>query len=361
MLAALRYLRSAAHNPPVGVLDWLTRPQQVALSASMPVQLALESPNQSSSLAKVVYAEYFTGEVGEVTRESALQIPAIKKARDILVGAIAGAALKELADGVEVDTYWLRNSRSGISPWHRMAYVVDDLLFYDWSLLAVERDGDRITDAVRVPWDRWHADEYTGEIRVDDRVRSADEVVLIPGSGSGGLLTAGAPTIRGYRALERAWIGRAQNPIPLVELHQITDDQLDDDEIDTLVSDWSAARTSPTGSVGFTDNRVEVRVHGTVSADLFEQGRNAAVLDIARLTGVPASLLDGAQTNASLTYVTSEGKRSEFDALSLPQWTDPIEARLSLDDVSPEGHVIRFDKAARAAAQAEPVRSPASD
>jgi hypothetical protein len=334
----------------------------------MPVQLALESPNQSSSLAKVVYAEYFTGEIGEVTRESALQIPAIKKARDILVGSIAGTALKELAGGAEVDTYWLRNTRSGISPWHRTAYVVDDLLFYDWSLLAVERDGDQITDAVRVPWDRWSVDEYTGQIRVDDQVRNADEVVLIPGNGSGGLLTAGAPTIRGYRALERAWIGRAQNPIPLIELHQVTDDELtdgsedpEDNEIQDLVDQWATARTSPTGAVGFTDNRVEVRVHGTVSADLFEQGRNAAVLDIARLTGVPASLLDGAQTNASLTYVTSEGKRSEFDALSLPQWTDPIEARLSLDDVSPEGHVIRFDKAARIAAQAEPVRSPTSD
>lgn len=353
----------------MGLFDIFTRPARLNMVPSAPVSLSLESPNASSSFTKVVFAEYFTGEQGEVTRLAALQIPAIKKARDVLLGIIAGLQLQEHEGETFIDQPWLRSTKSGISPWHRIAYVFDDIFFYDWSALTVERDtSGQIIDAVRIPWERWSFDEYTGRVTVDDKPVSADKVVLIPGNGSGGILAAGAPTIKGARALERAWIGRAQNPIPLVELHQITDDELtdgsvdpDDDEVGDLLNAWSVARTSPTGAVGFTDNRVEVRTHGEVQTNLFEEGRNAIVLDIARLTGVPASILDGSQSTASLTYSTQEGKRNEFDDYALPMWLGPIEARLSLDDVSAAGRVIRFDRSSRNAPVAPTVNAPLED
>lgn len=346
-----------------------SRPAQLAeFVQAAPVRYGLESPNQTSSLAKVVFAEYFAGELGEVSRATAMQIPALKKARDIYVGIIAGSPLKEFEGTTETTPGWLMNTATGISPWHRNAYVFDDIFFYDWSALAVDRDkAGQITDAIRIPWERWETDDR-GRVLVDGKAQSAEQMVLIPGNGSGGVLSCGAQTIKGYRALERAWIGRAQNPIPLIELHQITDDELtdgstegEDDEIGDLLDTWAAARTSPTGAVGFTDNRVEVRVHGTVNTDLYVEGRNAAVLDIARLVGMPASLLDGSQSTASLTYSTTEGKRSEFDDYSLPMWTNPIEARLSLDDVSPAGRVIRFDQSGRRATAAPSISQPLED
>lgn len=346
----------------MGLFDIFTRPERLNLALSAPIALSLESPNQTSSLAKVVYAEYFAGEVGEVTRLSALQIPAIKKARDVLVGIVAGLPLEELQDGAQVDQPWLYRTKSAISPWHRLAYIFDDILFYDWAALAVERDNaGQIVDAVRIPWERWGVDEHTGVIRVDNKPVTAAEVVLIPGNGSGGILSAGAPTIKGARALEQAWIGRAQNPVPLVELHQLTDDELEDDEIDEMVEEWALARTSPTGAVGFTDSRVELRTHGQVSTDLFEEGRNAIVLDIARLTGLPAALLDGSMSTASLTYSTQEGKRNEFVDYTLPMWLAPIEHRLSLDDVSGEGKVIRFNKSSLVTTEQAPVSAPTKD
>lgn len=353
----------------MGLLDIFTRPDRLNLSLSAPVSLSLESPNQTSSLAKVVYAEYFAGEVGEVTRLSALQIPAIKKARDVLVGIVAGLPLREYEGDTVVDQPWLYRTKTAISPWHRTAYIFDDLFFYDWAALTVERDSTgQITDSVRIPWERWTVDEFTGLVFVDGKIVDSDQIVLIPGNGSGGILTAGAPTIRGARALEQAWIGRAQNPIPLMELHQITEDELtdgtvdpDDDEIGDMLTQWATARTSPTGAVGFTDNRVEVRTHGQVSTDLFEEGRNAIVLDIARLTGLPAALLDGSMSTASLTYSTQEGKRNEFVDYTLPMWLAPIEGRLSLDDVSAEGRVIRFDKSSLTTTVQAAVNEPTKD
>lgn len=329
----------------MGLFDVFTKPAKLNMALSAPLSLSLESPNQTSSLAKVVFAEYFAGELGEVTRQAALQIPALKKARDILVTLVAGLPIGEYEGDTKIDQPWLYSTKSAISPWHRMAYVVDDLLFYDWSALAVERDDGQIIDAVRIPWERWEVDEYTGKVRVDGKEVPAEEVVLIPGSGSGGILSAGANTIKGARAVERAWVGRAQNPIPLTVLQQVTDDELEDDEIDEMVEAYSAARTSPTGAVAFADRRIKVEAVGTVVSSLFEEGRNSIVLDVARLTGMPAALLDGSMSTATLTYSTQEGKQNEFATFSLSQWTDPIQARLSLDDVARKGRVTRFDKA----------------
>lgn len=162
--------------------------------------------------------------------------------------------------------------------------------------------------------------------------------------------------------MEKAWIGRAQNPIPIVEIKQLVDDEIDDDEIDDMVATWSAARTSPpTGSVGFSDHRVELRTHGEVQTSLFEEGRNAVVLDVARLTGLPAALLDGSLSTATLSYSTQEGRTNEFMTFSLSQWTDPIQARLSLDDVAGPGRVIRFDKAELVVRTQAPIDQPTKD
>lgn len=321
----------------------------------------LESPNQSSQLTKVLYAEYFVGELGEVSRESALQIPAIKKARNTLAGIIMKLPLVEFEGSTIIDQPWLYRTTSDISPQHRLVAMFDDLFFYDWTCLAVKRNPwtGQLIDAVRIPWERWSVNP-DGQVLVDFQPVPANQVVLIPGIGDGGVLGS-ANTIKGAIAIERAWIGRAQNPIPLVELHQLTDDEIEDDEVDDLLADWSAARTSPTGAVGWTDHRVEVRVHGTVSTDLFEQGRNAMVLDAARITGVPASILDGSQSTASLTYSTTEGKRNEFDDYSLPRFLAPIEARLSMDDVSRTGRVIRFDLSSRNAPAAPAITQPTKD
>jgi hypothetical protein len=343
----------------VGLFDILTRPGKLGLQ--MPVAPGLESPNQTSSLAKVVYAEYFTGEIGEVTRASALQIPALKKAHDVLLAAVAGMQLIEKEGEAVVDQPWLYSTSSGISPWHRMAYIFDDLFFYDWSAIAVQRDSfGQITDGIHIPFGRWSVDE-SGIVSVDYKPAADREVILIPGNGTGGVLVAGAPTIKGAAALQRAWIGRAQNPIPLLVLQQQSDDEIDDDEIEELIDAYSAARTSPTGAVAFADNRIKPEALGVVDASLFENGRNAVVLDIARLTGVPASILDGSQSTASLTYSTTEGKRNEFDDYALPIWTDPIQARLSMDDVSAKGRVIRFDHSARNAIAAPAITAPTKD
>lgn len=360
----------------MGLLERMTRSLRVTEKAmSQPFAGApLVSPlaGSTSQMSTLVWSEFFAGEIAEVTRESALMVPPLKRGRDILVGVIAGMQLKQLAAGAEVDAPWLTNSsRSGISPWHRMAGTVDDLIFYDWSAWAVQRAGsdatDPIIDAIRIPFERWAVDDYTGVVTVDGEAVDASQIIVFPGNGSGGVLMSGAQTIKGYRSLERAWIGRAQTPLTY-ELHQTTDDPLTDgdedeenDEIARIINDWSAARLSPNGGVGYTPHNIELKTHGETNTDLFVEGRNAAVLDVARLLNMPAALLDGSMSTATLTYSTTEGKANEFAAYSVPTWTAPIEARLSLDDVAPSGQVIRFDQSALRSVAQSPINAPQED
>lgn len=362
----------------MAVLDIFTRPGSF-LNRS-PIQWQLESPNQTSYLTKVVYSEYFLGETSEITRESALQVPAIKKARDVLVSVYAGCPWVEYDNGTPVRRPWLENSQSGISPWHLRAAVIDDLLFYDWSCLLAEVADGEIVDAVRVPFHLWTVDEYTGETHINDApVPDGFKAILIPGTGSGGLLSTGSTTIKGALALQKAWTGRALNPIPLLDLHRTDDapiyngpledelgnpidlDKAESDALQQLIDDWAAARLSPNGAVGSTPPNIELRELGSISADMFENGRNAAVLEVARLTGVPAGILDGSQSTATLTYSTKQGDRNEFLDFTAPIYVNPIEARLSLDDVTPAGRVIRVDKSSLTSITADPITQPTRD
>lgn len=309
----------------------------------------------------VAWAEHFNGELGDVNRNAAMQIPAIVRARSILIGIIAQFGMKEFEGETEVAQPWLYTTSGNVSLWHRMAWTLDDWLFYGWSAWAVQRDADdQITDGARIPYERWTVDERTGEIRVDGKTANASEVLLLPGPFEG-LLLAGAPTIRGARALDRAWVGRAQNPIPLIVIQQTTDDEMEDDEVDEMVAAYAAARTSPTGAVVWSDSRTKIEALGTVSTDLFEEGRNAIVLDIARLTGLPAALLDGSLSSATLTYSTQEGTHNEFADFSLAYWTAPFESRMSMDDVCKPGRRIRLDKTDFITTANAPIAAPVED
>lgn len=356
----------------MGLLNLLTG-KLPKINSSFGVGLSSPLGGPTTSIHELVWADFFQGEIAETTRSAAMQIPAISRARSVLIATVAPLPLRAY-DAAEVaaaelegrdpeplpdQPKWLTATSGPTPTYHRMVWTLDDILFSGASLWTVRREGGVIVDAARVQRDRWSIDDTNDEILVDQRAVSADSVLYIPGSDEG-LLLKGGPSIRGARAVERAWVGRAQNPIPLIELHQLSDDEIDDDEIDDMIDAWATGRTSPTGAVGFTDNRVELRVHGDVATDLFEGARNASVLDLARHTNMPASILDGSQSTATLTYSTQEGKSNDFWAFTVPVYTSPIEARLSQDDVCPEGVAIRFDRTS-AIRLPQPVTSPVTD
>lgn len=315
----------------------------------------------AGSLALVVWNDILDGAgLAPVTRREAMGVPAIARSRHLVVNDASRCPL-EVVDptGAQVDDGsgdWLQSTRLRVSPQHRMVWTVDDLMFYGWSLWIVQREdpsdaSSRILDAARCPREWWKFGP-AGEVLL----RSSETpalfepvpaalVLLIP-SFTEGILKDNPRTIRAARELEAQWAARAANPIPAVELHQTTPDQMTPTEIRTLVKDWADALAETGGAVAYTPMSVDARVHGDAEPSLLIEGRNAAAVDAARIAGMPAAMLDSTTSGASLSYETREGRNFEYVDRTLSLWLGPIEARFSLDDVTPPGTLVRANTTA---------------
>jgi len=329
--------------------DWWNGTGPVGVPSLPGIQYGILSPYQDHGpLGSIVYSDVFGVGVAPVSRGDALSVPAVSKARGVLISLIADKPLKAYRGATELPTaeqptFLYRTNVPGIGPFQRMLYTLDDLIFHGGSLWGVERGASgTILHAWHISKARWETDDK-GRILVDKVVQDASDVIYFP-APSDGLLAIGGRTLKGAAAVERAWVGRAMNPIPAMELHQTNaDSEMTEAEAKQYVKDWAAARTSEHGAIGFTPYDVELRVHGVGDAELLDKGRNAIRIDVANFFNLPASILDGSMSTASLTYSTAEGKRNEVLDYSLPYWIRPIEARLSMDDVVPQGQRIAFD------------------
>lgn len=342
----------------MGVLDRVFR--RINTAGNLAVSLPTTSPySPAPQLPQMVITDLFPeGELNKLplTRENAISIPAVSKARNLLVATIAKFPLRAIrvdANGNETDVTsdhaWLYRTNSTVSPYERLAWTVDSLFFYGCAVWLTDRgapdkEGRRpILSAEWCPPAAWQIKEIDGELRLHvDGVPIADDRFILINSPFEGLLNVGQSTLRGARDVERAWVGRARNPIPMVELH-VTDDALDPDEVKLFVDSWALARTGENGAIGYTPPGLEVRTHGEVKAELMVEGRNAIRTDVGSFTNIRVAMLDGTIGVDSLTYTTKDGERNSFYEFDLPFWTDPITARLSLDDVVPRGTRIRFD------------------
>ncbi len=301
-----------------------------------------------------------------VDRALALSIPAVSKARNLLVSCIAKFPLRvwrwdetnKTDTDVTSNHRWLFATDGFQSPHERMAATIDDAIFYGVSLWLVDRsetetDGFRrkIIRAEHCPYDWWTVDDNGVDIVVADPDDAESERVLELGEfilfdfPFAGLLTVAARTLRGARDQEIAWVGRAKNPIPMIDLHRTGDYvEMESGETQQMIDDWAKARLSPNGAIGSTPDGIDVNVYGDVKPELMIEGRNAVRTDVGSFLNVRVAMLDGTIGLDSLTYTTKEGERNAFFEFDLPFWTDPIEAVLSMDDVVPRGSRVRFRK-----------------
>jgi hypothetical protein len=344
----------------VGVLDLIYGRTHGLLSKA--VSLPITSPYAPApQLPPIVISDLLSDEERArlpMDREQAISIPAVSKARNLLISTIAKfplVALRREQDGTDTvvtrDYPWLYRTDSVVSPYERMAWTIDDLIFYGvslWDCTRSSTDSEGRKPILTASWrppSSWSVKEVDGHLRIvdEDDDPIPDDRFILFNSPFEGLLTIGLRTLRGARDVEEAWVGRARNPIPLIELHVTDDDQLSDDEAKEFTDAWAKARTQENGAIGYTPAGLQLVTHGEAKAELMVEGRNAIRTDVGSHLNVRASMLDGTMGVDSLTYTTTQGERNAFYEFDLPFWTDPIAQRLSLDDAVARGTRIRFD------------------
>lgn len=282
-----------------------------------------------------------------VNRRVAMGVPAVSRARRLIVGSVARCPLEARTGGerAENQPLWMTRTDGVQSPTFRMTWTVDDLLFYGWSLWGLERDyAGAVIRADRIPFELWGVDGQ-GNVTVDQAIVDPAEVCLIPGPDEG-LLTTSSPAIRHAVRLQRLAERSADTPAAQIDLHQTGGTPLSKPQIKELVQSWVDARRGENGGVAYTSETIDAREMGKTDPALLIEGRNAAALDIARAVGVPASMIDAAPAGTgNVTYRNAEARNAELVDYCLAPFMAAIAARLGQDDMVPRGWATAFDLA----------------
>lgn len=338
-----------------------------------PSTFPIASPWSESALAMVA-ADVFPGmdpDALPVTRSMAMRIPAVARARNLMVSTICRIPLEAASGSVDGVTPgprltpqpgWLTSSADGSSPQLRLAWTADDLLFSGWSLWTWL--GGIGGDPSRVNQESWKFSDDGAGVEVK-RGREwvgldPEEYTLIPGLHEG-ILTYGAQTIRDARNLYDIVRVRLDSPIPGLHLHQKGGKPLTREQWDEQCGVWDAARRKRRGGTGWSTEDIEVIEMTGVGNDLLIEERNAASLDLARMVGVSAGLIDATVPKASLNYETATGRNLEFVDRDLYLYLTPIAARLSLDDVTAPGTLVRWNLTDYTAPAASPTGPAETD
>lgn len=334
----------------------------------------------TSSLDRVVFADVI-GDVESLpmTRAAAMRVPAVARARHLTVGTIAKLPLDALrgADKLDPPPSWCQTSDGQIgrytpgelhklgisaqSPWSRMLWTVDDLVFYGvsaWLVTARAAEDGRPSRMLRIPWSAWSVNGDGEIVDLDGRPYPPGDVIVIPGPHEG-ILTFAAPTIATAAQLERTAADVARRPFRL-ELHQTTDVTLDAEERRAIVTETRAALADSDGIL-FTNSALETKTHALNSDALLIAGRNASALDVARDVSMPAAMLDATTEGASLEYQTTVARNQQWLDYGLSLYMDPITSRLGMDDVLPSGTRAAFDVTELTAPVASSTGAPTTD
>jgi len=292
-------------------------------------------------LVSELYPEHDTSKT--ITRDSALRIPAVKRAHDIHCSVLSRMPWRQYANDAEIaeQPAWLVNSRSGIGPRTLRWGVASDLFMSSWAAIGFTLDAGSPVDALHIPFDWWGVDDK-GNVVGDERVPTQyrDLIVAIPlGYGSSGMLTDARTSMSAARAIEDAYLDRVENPIAHTDIVLSRDmwEAWDPDERSEFRRLYVEGRKTTNGAVSLRPDFTTINYPGAIETTLFESARNGARLDIANHAGIPASLLEGSRqgggTDIKYSGVNNGAERNELWDYGLEKYASAIEDRLSLDDV----------------------------
>jgi len=286
-----------------------------------------------------------------IDRDSALQIPSVVRARNLICGTIASMPLNlyRKSTGEEIGKpVWLDQPAINQPRAVTMAYTVDSLLFYGWSLWLIKsryQEDGRPASYEWIPNSRitpQYSAEYSSVIDgyfIDGNFYSNNDVVTFQ-SLNDGILTTGARVLRGALDLEIASTLAASTPMPTGYIKN-TGADLDPKEVQGLLAAWKSARQNR--STAYLTSTLEYNVAQFSPKDmLYNEAKQDYATQIARLCNVDAFYLS-ADANNSMTYSNLLDSRKQFVSLSLQPFITAIEDRLSMNDVTANGNEVRFD------------------
>jgi len=286
-----------------------------------------------------------------VTREQAMSVPAVARARNILCGTVGTLPLKEYnSQEQEITARKVIDQPDPAVPRSvTLTWLAEDLLFYGVGYLQVmdvsPQDGRpykmRRINPNRVSYNLSTDRSLIESYNLDTNKLPNDglgSLIVFQGWDEGVLKRAGR-TIQTAIELEAAAYRMASEPVPQMVLNN-EGMNLDGDSVAKLLASFKQARRDR--STAYTEGPIKIQTLGFDSAQMqLVEARSHAASEVARLMGIPAWYLNAESASSTYSNVSAE-RRSLLD-FGARQIYMAIEARLSMDDVTPRGQYVKFD------------------
>lgn len=299
--------------------------------------------------------------IGHVNRDEALQVAAVLRARNELC-SIACLPLRQFRGLDVMPSALLRQIDPDIPNVVTLAQTIEDLVFEGvawWRVTARDAAGWPVA-ARHLPASSIALDPPAGAapatlpsgvdpgsprakiIYVDGAPVAASELIRFD-SPNPGLLRANARSVRRALALDRLATMYANNPRPLEVLKAKDDpgvDPVNDDDVPGILATWASYRRK--SSTAWLPENIEREDVSPSVADLqLPQLQQQVSLEIANATGLDPEDLGVSTT--SRTYFNAVDRRiSKIQESRMPMMK-AITDRLSMGDITPHGHEVRFD------------------
>lgn len=291
--------------------------------------------------------------LNSITRDYAIQVPSVKRCRDLIAGVIATLDLElyNKTTGEELGKpRWLDQPDKRQPRSVTIAWTVDSLIFYN---LAYWRMTEQYADDGRGAGYEWVANtrvtfttnKFGTEVEqyfLDGEavpMQGVGSLITFQGLNAGGVLQTGARTIQASLDLEKAAAVSAATPMPTGYLKN-TGADLPEAQISGLLAAWKASRLNR--STAYLTSTLSYEPTGFSPKDMtYNESLQFLSTQIARLMNVPAWMISSDMNN-SMTYQNILDSRKEFLAYTLQPYLSAIENRLSLNDMTNGQNVVRF-------------------
>jgi HK97 family phage portal protein len=320
----------------------------MGLFSRKPQILEAQNAPQVMSDSYLTYGNYFPV---LVTRTQALQVPAIKRCRDLICGTIASIPLEyyKKSTGQKIAApRWVQQPSKAQPLFETLYFTLDALLMHGvsyWLITETYLEDGRMANAEwvannRVTFNTNSTNNYVTEYYLDGKPLPMSGLgSLITFQKDEGILAVGGSTIKAALDAQHASNVALATPSAVGFLKNSGAD-LPPNEVSGLLAAWRKARAN--NGTAYLTSTIDYQTIGFSPKDMaYQDAIQGLATECARLCSVDPYYVS-ASMNQTMTYANVQDERKQLVALTLQPYVKAVEARLSMDDISTAGHYVKF-------------------
>lgn len=290
---------------------------------------------------------------GIMDRATALQVATVSRCRNLICGVISYLPLElyKKSTGEELESpLWLEQPDMRQPRAVTLAYTVDSLIFYGvayWRVTSLYADDGRPSGF------EWVANTRVTTV-TDPKGYEVEYYAIdgqkVPMAGIGSLVTfqsllpgvldTGSRTIQAALDVQKAAAVAAATPMATGFIKNNGAD-LPEAQVQGILAGWKSARQNR--STAYLTSTLDYQTVGYSPKEMtYNESSQYLSTEIARLMNVPAFMVSSDMNN-SMTYQNVLDSRKEYVAYSLQPYICAVEERLSMDDITRHGNIVKFN------------------